>query len=1164
MKKKLKEAHFFGNGSNLILRKMKLTVFFSFLLFISSYGTSLSQTTKLSLNLKNVPVQDVIMQIEDLTEFNFIYEDVVFRKDQKITIQTNQAPLDSVLQQLAEQASVQYRILDRQIVILNDQTKESPSSIKSETKAEQKKELSGKVTDSKDLPLPGVTVFVKGTTTGTITDDKGNFKITMLSNAKTLVFSFVGMKGQEIEIGTKTIINVTLTEEEVGLEEVVVIGYGSVLKSELGGTAVSTVGVTDLKKAPVVSFEQALAGRVAGVQVTSSEGGPFALNNIVIRGNNSVTQNNSPLWVIDGFPIENPDNNTIDPSNIKSITVLKDAASTAIYGSRGANGVIVITTIQGKVGAPVVTFDGYYGIQQNLKLMELFNPYDYVKLQTELMGIQAKQLYTPGDPTLGATYVPGGRTLDYYKTAQSINWQKQLYQTAPMQNYSLSLSGGTDKSQYMISGSMSDQQGVIIKSGMKRYQGRIVFNQEINSKTDFNLNVNYANTKTEGSSPSNLASTASSSLSILYGVWGYRPAISPNSSLENQLNSAIDPDGQLTYAYNPFISTLNTVLNTSTNNLAANAYLDYKIIKDLTLRVSGGLNYVQRINNAYYGALTYNGKPGGLWGPNGSIGNNASKSLLNENTLNYKTVFNKYHSLNLLAGFSTQQTKVNSSSSFASQVPNDALGVSGIDEGTPYSISSGSSNNFLISYFGRANYNYNSKYYLTAVVRADGSSKFSPGNQWGYFPSGAVAWNMAKEDFLKDVGYLTELKLRGSYGISGNNRIGDFAYLSPISLSNIATSYAFGNEWTNGAVQPTLSNKGLKWETTATTDIGFDLGLFENRVQLVFDYYKKVTTNLLLQATTAGHIGYTSALKNIGSVSNTGYEFALNTINITNKKLNWNSNFNISFNNNKLLALNSGQQGLVSQVSYDINPQFPYIAQVGGPISQIIGYKWLGNYQYPDFDQLPNGTYVLKGNVPTNGNTRTTIKPGDVKYEDINGDGIVNDADKIVIGNPNPLFTGGFSNNFTYKGFDLNVLFTYSYGNDILNANRITFEGSQSAFLNQFKTFLNRWTPENQTNLYPRVGGTIITAVSSRVIEDGSFLRLKTVSMGYRVSPVLLQKINVKSLRLYCSAQNLAIWSKYQGSDPEVSTRSGALTQGFDFASYPRSFTLVFGFNFSF
>jgi hypothetical protein len=324
-----------------------------------------------------------------------------------------------------------------------------------------------------------------------------------------------------------------------------------------------------------------------------------------------------------------------------------------------------------------------------------------------------------------------------------------------------------------------------------------------------------------------------------------------------------------------------------------------------------------------------------------------------------------------------------------------------------------------------------------------------------------------------------------------------------------------------------------------------------------------VTSNLLLQATTPGHIGFTSAMKNIGSVQNTGWEYSVNTINMDKKDFKWNSNFNISFNTNKVLELSSGQQGLISQVNFDTNPSFPYIAVVGGPIAQMLGYKWLGNYQYSDFDLLPNGTYVLKGNVSANGAARTAIKPGDIKYEDINGDGIMTDADKVVIGNPNPLFTGGFSNNFNYKGFDLNVLFSFSYGNDILNANRLIFEGSQGAS-NMFATYVNRWSPENQTNLYPRAGGTTIAAICSRAVEDGSFLRLKTVALGYNLPAKVLQKINVKSARVYCSAQNLYVWTNYQGSDPEVSTKPGALTQGFDFAAYPRSFQLTFGFNFSF
>jgi TonB-linked SusC/RagA family outer membrane protein len=454
---------------------------------------------------------------------------------------------------------------------------------------------------------------------------------------------------------------------------------------------------------------------------------------------------------------------------------------------------------------------------------------------------------------------------------------------------------------------------------------------------------------------------------------------------------------------------------------------------------------------------------------------------------------------------------------------------------------------------------------LTAVARADGSSKFAPGNKWGYFPSGAAAWNMAKEEFMKEFTFLSDLKLKGSYGVSGNNRVSDFAYLAPVILSDVRKNYVFGSTYIKGAVQPTLGNSNLKWETTATTDIGLELSLFKRRIELEVDYYKKVTSNLLLQATTPGSIGYTSAMKNIGSVRNSGWEFSLNTINVTNKKFEWNSNFNISFNANKVLSLSSGQSALISTFPFDNGTSFPYIAQVGGPIAQIIGFKWIGNYQYADFDKLPTGAYVLKANIPAaNGSARTAILPGDIKFEDINGDGILNDADKVVIGNPNPLFTGGFANNFTYRGFDLNVLMTFSYGNDILNANRQIFEGSRNVMQNQFATFVNRWTPENQTNLYPRAGGAQNAGISSRVVEDGSFLRLKTISLGYRIPQNILQRVNVKNMRIYCSAQNIAVWTNYQGSDPEVSVRPTALTPGFDFAAYPRSFSLTFGFNFSF
>lgn len=1139
---------------------MRLTLSICLLSLLQSFATdSFSQNQRLSINQKNISVEGVIQLIEDQSDYYFMYSALTVDVKRTVDVEATNKPVSEILGEVFKGTDISYKINGRLIAL----TKNSETA---PVVQQQPRTVSGKVTDSSGEPLPGVAVMIKNSAMGVVTNIHGNYTLTNVPGNAILVLSFVGMKKQEIPVRNNVTINVMMEEETIGIEEVVAIGYGDIPRSALGGTSVSTVNVTDMKKATVKSFEESLAGRVAGVQITSSEGGPLAGNTIIVRGPSSITQDNSPLWVVDGFPLESSSANTIDPSTIKSITVLKDAASTAIYGSRGSNGVIVVTTTQGKTGVPVVKFDGYYGFQETLKPMDMMDPYEYVKLQTELIGYAAKKLYTPSDPILEEDdYDPNGPALEDYRGAPYNNWQKLLYRTAPVQNYSLSVSGGTNTNNYMISGSMTDQEGTIIKTGFKRYQGRFVFNQDINKKARLNLNVNYANTSTEGNSPSMFPTAASPSYSLLYVVWGYRPATSPNSSLEDQLNSGIDPDGRLDYAYNPYISTRNTDISSDSHNLAANAYIDYKITNDLTFRVSSGVNYNHRLGKSYYGKNTALGMDGSLKGPNGNIANSASTSLLNENTLSYKKVIKKDHYLNLLAGFSVQRQRRNSSSAEASQVPNDELGVSGLNEGIPYAVGSSSSNNFLCSYFGRANYNYRSKYFVTGVIRADGSSKFAPENRWGYFPSGAIAWDIAKENLMKSVTTLvSKLKLRGSYGVSGNNRIGDFEYLSAISFSK-GYNYPFGNVYEQGAVLSSLANKDLKWETTATTDIGLDVSLFKDRIELVVDFYDKVTSDLLLEATTPGHIGYTSAMQNVGKVKNKGWEFTLNTLNMKTKKFRWNSNFNISFNRNKVLELSSGQKGMISSVYFKTDPVYPYLAQVGKPISQIIGYKWLGNYQYEDFNLLPNGTYVLKGNVSDNGTTRTAIQPGDIKYKDINGDGTVNDADRIVVGDPNPVFTGGFSNNFAYRGFDLNVVFTFSYGNDVLNANRIYFEGAPNKYLNQFATYTNRWTPENPTNKYPRAGGTKAIAVSSRVVEDGSFLRLKTVSLGYRLPSALLQKVSVKQARVYCSAQNLVVWTNYQGSDPEVSTRSsGALVQGFDFVSYPRAFSLTFGFNLTF
>jgi TonB-linked SusC/RagA family outer membrane protein len=549
-------------------------------------------------------------------------------------------------------------------------------------------------------------------------------------------------------------------------------------------------------------------------------------------------------------------------------------------------------------------------------------------------------------------------------------------------------------------------------------------------------------------------------------------------------------------------------------------------------------------------------------GPYGSVTNVENNNYLNENTLNYRKAF-KRHQLDILGGITLQEQDQTTNGFTSGTLPNESLGISGLDEGTPSGVRSSISNNTLLSFLGRVNYNYNSTYYFTATYRADGSSKFAPANHWSYFPSGAVSWRITNEKFMKELPVISDAKLRASYGITGNNRVSDFPYLSTITLPT-GNNYSFAGSYVSGASLASLGNKDLKWETTAQTDIGTDIELLRGRVALTVDYYDKRTSNLLLNAALPGSTGYISAFANIGKVKNSGWEFSLNTVNMKTGGFIWSSSFNISFNKSKVLELVDGQESLLSSVPWSKNGYGSapaYIAKIGQPVSLMYGYVFDGLYQYSDFVKTAAGTYVLRDAVPNNGSARSAIQPGYIKYKDLNGDGVLDSKDQTIIGNPNPIHTGGFSNNFSYKGFDLNVFFQWSYGNQIMNANRYTFEGELAINRNQFASYANRWTPENQNMLIPAVRGNGPLVYSSRVIEDGSYLRLKTAQLGYSLPNRLIKKMSIKSFRIYVSGQNLITWTGYSGLDPEVSAYNSALTPGFDYSAYPRARTITLGLN---
>lgn len=1023
--------------------------------------------------------------------------------------------------------------------------------------ASQAYTVKGKVRDEEGNPLPGVSVKVKNTTRAVVTDSLGNYAIKVGAPTAVLQFSSIGYAAREEKVSARIQVNITLAPDAAALDDVVVVGYGTVKRKDVTGS-VGKVDIEDLSKAPVRSFEEALAGRVAGVQVTSPEGQPGAASEIVIRGNNSLTQENSPLYVIDGFPMENPNNNVLNPADIESMEVLKDASATAIYGARGSNGVIIITTKKGKAGTPVFSYDGYYGMQSTIKRAKLMGAYEFVRYQLELDPVGKTD-----------TYLSNGKTLEDYRNAPSIDWQDKLFRNAPMQNHNISLRGGNEQTKYALSGSVMNQDGIIINSGFRRYQGRFSLDQTVKKGIKLGMNANYAATRTSGTTPSTYNGNAGS-LSLLYSTWGYRPVSGANVALEDLEDLPMDPDvdGNSDYRYNPVLSAQNELNNLYENTLVANAFTQITVARNLNLRISGGITRQERKREVFNNSKTKYGDINGAQGtrgPNGRIDHYERTDLLNENTLTYNKIFNKAHSLNVVAGFTTQKTKLITSYFQASGVPNESLGISGLEEGTPLNLGSTSSENFLASMLGRINYGYKSRYLFTLSFRSDGSSKFAEGNKWSQFPSGAFAWRISDEKFMKPIAVISNAKLRTSYGVTGNNRVSDYAYLSTITFP-LSRYYTFENAYAIGAIPTTLGNKNLKWESTAQFDAGMDIAFFNNRISLTVDYYNKTTYDLLLNASMPSSTGYETGMKNIGKVRNRGWEFDISTANINNRNFSWNTSFNISFNRNKVLELTRNQETLPSFITWEGGyTNLPlYTAKLNQQMAQFIGYKWMGNYQYADFDQMPDGSYVLKANQPDNGSGRDKVQPGDIKYADIDGDGVVNANDRVVIGNPVPRFFGGLSNNFTWKGFDLNVFLQWSYGNEVANVNRLVFEGTSKLSLNQFASYADRWTPENQNNKLFRSKGYGPVAYSSRIIEDASYLRLRTVALGYTIPSAIVKKAGIRSARVYASAQNLLTWTNYSGLDPEVSTKNTALTPGFDFAAYPRAKTIVVGVNLSF
>ena len=1024
----------------------------------------------------------------------------------------------------------------------------------------QSVEVKGQVVDAAGIPLIAVTVYEDGNpTTGTITDFDGNYQIKVSSSKSTIVFSCLGFAETKEVVGGRGVINVVLKEEQLSIDaaEVVSVGYGSVARRDLTGS-VSKVDMGELMKAPVTNFDQALTGKVAGVVVTTSDGALGSEANITIRGNNSLTQSSAPLYVIDGFPTESSMATALSSADIESIDILKDASATAIYGARGANGVIVITTKQGNEGKPKINFSASWTGSGIANKVDLMDGYEFVKLQSEmaeywgtskvyLRDVDGNEVYTPED----------------YRNVTNYDWQDEIYRAALTQNYNISISGGHKESgnRYNVSFSATDQDGIIVKSNFQRYQGKLNFQQKIGKNVTFDLLANYTRSITNGVTPTSAQQSSSASGWLMYSVWGYRP-VTPirnqgeddsifDSIIDSSVASADD------YRFNPAKTVRNEYRKTIVDYLNANAGLTWEIIPDLKLKVTGGYTINKRRREEFNGTQTYTGYAGSPSGKgiNGGIYWHDKTTWLNENTLTYTKRFNRKHNFQFLGGFTMQGETYDYKGTVAEQMTTESLGINGLHTGNYQNVTPWQYDWTMMSALLRVNYNYKYKYYATASFRADGSSKLPSGNRWGYFPSVGLSWNFNREDWLKDVSWLSNGKLRASWGLTGNNRTTTpYDYYSQIAtLPGHVESYdyVFNGQIVSGYYPSNMSNEKLRWETTAQWNLGVDASFLDSRIKFTADWYLKNTRDLLLQATIPASSGYTSAMLNIGSMRNQGVEFTINAVAIDNKDFKWSVDFNIAMNRNKVTALTNNQYSLMSQVSWDYNynSQYPYITQVGKPSGMMYGYIYEGTYKYDDF----NGNVLKDGVAYMNSVGKEQTRPGDPKYRDINLDGVIDDNDRTIIGCGQPLHTGGFGNTFNYKNFDVNLFFSWSYGNDVINANRLIFENGSKQNLNLLASYADHWSESNPDSDIPRIGANGMNVYSSRVVEDGSFLRLKNLSVGYTFPRTVLRKLNVDTMRAYLNIDNLFTITKYSGPDPEVSTRNSVLTPGFDWSAYPRS-----------
>ncbi len=1050
--------------------------------------------------------------------------------------------------------------------------------------AAQNLELRGSVFDADNAPLAGASVVVKGSTTGVFADIDGAFKISLKDPNSILVVNLMGYETKEVAVNGRTQVNIRLQPSTTMLEEVVMVGYGSAVRRDLTGS-ISSVKAADMAKVPVADAAVALGGRIAGVQVTQSQGSPDAELSIKIRGGNSITQSNEPLYIIDGFPSDDGLKG-IDPSDIGTIDVLKDASATAIYGARGAHGVVVITTKSGRDAKVSVTFDTYFGIKQINKYLDVLNPREFVDLEYERAALGINSRFNVN--SYEQYYGPYSAMDSLYNNRPGINWQKEVFdQGTTTQFYKVGISGGNKTTRYNLSGSWNKDGGILQGSGLDRYSLRSRLSHKANDRLKFNTNVSYTQDKVTGIGSLN----ESGQFSRMVHIIQYRPTYGIKGDDSQLLTMQVDDlleEGSGNQLQNPIMSIEGEQRTKQNKYLTLNADVEFNILPNLTYRGMAGLRNKAYRQDEFYTSQTRQAR--NAKAPYGSISQAETNGWTYNNTLtlNLKPYLPTSHSGDIMLGQEDYYQKVTTLLTSARNFPDENQGTESMQLGRTPGIPQTyvTEEQRLISFFARANYSYKSRYIFAATLRADGSSKFGKNNKWGVFPSVSGAWRASDEQFIKDLNVFSNLKLRASIGTSGNNRIGN-----NLSRATMEPSFQPENNQPIASYVPSaLSNPNLRWETTVQRNLGIDFGFLEQRIQLVTDLYLNSTHDLLLESNIPGSSGYTTVMENVGKTQNMGVEFTLTTLNVRRSGFEWTTNLNLSVNRNKVVALNDPQGYFTKRSGWTGTADFnydDYIIREGDPLGQMYGYKLAGIYTAQDFESYDAASkkYALKSGIPYDATTVATLAPGSWKFEDVNGDGKITTDDMTVIGNAAPKLYGGLTNTFTYSSpvgnFDLTLFFNFSYGNQVYNANKMYYTKMNTGNRNSLGFVNDRYTYVDESGVrvtsledlqrlnegrgFASVVGTSNLLFHSGYVESGSFFRINNITLGYTLPERWMKKVYVSSLRVYGSVYNLHNFNSYSGYDPEVNVKpNGGLTPGVDWGAYPRSLSVVFGANLAF